>query len=247
MRKQIVAGNWKMNNNTTKTIELINTLKKACDTDEKDVIFFVPSVNLIPAVLETKDTNIKIGCQNMHFLDNGAYTGEISADMLLDIGVSYVLVGHSERRQYFNETDEIVNKKVLKAIEKGITPILCVGENLEDREKNITNELVRLQVKTALYGVSREDAMNIIIAYEPIWAIGTGKTATKEQAEEVCLVIRNSIIDIYDQETASKIRIQYGGSVTKETAKELFEMENIDGGLVGGASLKPDFSQIVLA
>lgn len=247
MRKKIVAGNWKMNKNVTQTIELINTLKSTCDTKETDVIFFVPSVNIITAKEQVKGTNIAIGCQNIHYMDNGAFTGEISADMLKDIGVEYVLVGHSERREYFSETNQIVNKKLLKAIEKDLKPILCVGEGLEDRENDITNELVRLQVKSAFYGVNREDAKHVVIAYEPIWAIGTGKTATKEEAQEVCKVIRDCIAEIYDYETASKIRIQYGGSVTKDTAKELFAMEDIDGGLVGGASLKPDFAEIVLA
>lgn len=247
MRKKIIAGNWKMNKTTSETIELINNLKDKCKTDQADVVFFVPSINIIPALEASKNSNILIGCQNIHYMDNGAYTGEISADMLNELGIKYVLVGHSERRAYFNETDEIVNKKVLKSIEKGLTPILCVGENLEDREKNITEELVRMQVKSALVGVNRSDAKNIVIAYEPIWAIGTGKTATKEQAEEVCKIIRKVISEVYDQETAAKIRIQYGGSVTKDNAKDLFAMENIDGGLVGGASLKNDFYEIVLS
>lgn len=247
MRKKIVAGNWKMNKNVTQTIELINTIKAGCDTNEVDVIFFVPSINIITAKEQVKGTNISIGCQNIHYMDNGAFTGEISADMLKDIGVEYVLVGHSERREYFGETNAIVNKKLLKAIEKGLKPILCVGEGLEDRETNITNELVRLQVKSAFFGVNRDDAKDVVIAYEPIWAIGTGKTASKEEAQEVCKVIRDSITEIYDHETSSKIRIQYGGSVTKDNAKELFAMEDIDGGLVGGASLKPDFEEIVLA
>ncbi len=247
MRRKVAAGNWKMNFNKTETIEFLGKVKETCNSEEKLVVFFVPSINIIPALECVKGTNIKIGCQNIHQADKGAFTGEVSADMLNDIGVEYVLIGHSERREYFGETNEVVNAKVLKSIEKGLKPILCCGENLKQREINITSEVVRTQIKIALKNVSRDDLENIIIAYEPIWAIGTGKTATAEQADEVCKTIRATIAEIYDISSAINITVLYGGSVTKDNAKELFSMENIDGGLVGGASLKPDFAEIVLA
>lgn len=245
MRRQIIAGNWKMNKTEKESIALLEELKPLVKTDKADVVFFVPAINLAKAIEITKGTNIKIGAQNMYFENSGAYTGEISADMLNDLGIEYVLIGHSERREYFAETDAIVNKKVLKAIEKGINPVLCCGETLDDREQNVTIDFVRVQIKRALYGVSKEDVKKVVIAYEPIWAIGTGKVATSDQAEEVCAAIRELLAEIYDKETAEAVRIQYGGSVTKETAKELFTKPNIDGGLVGGASLKADFGQIV--
>ncbi len=245
MRKKIIAGNWKMNKTPKEALELVKILKDKVDTDKSDVVFCVPFVDIIPVAEALKDTNIAVGAQNMCFEDSGAYTGEISADMLLDIGVKYVIIGHSERRQYFNETDKNVNKKVLKAIEKGLTPIVCVGETLEQREKCVTVDFVRIQVKSALKDVTAEQAGNIVIAYEPIWAIGTGVTATSEQAEEVCSAIRKVIAEIYDLDTADKIRIQYGGSVNGSNAGELFGMSDIDGGLVGGASLKEDFINIV--
>ncbi len=245
MRKKIIAGNWKMNKTPKEAVELVHHLKYKVNTDKVDVVFCVPAIDLIPVADELKDTNISVGAQNMHFKDSGAFTGEISADMLIETGIKYVIIGHSERRQYFNETDETVNKKVLQAIEKGLTPIICVGETLEQREKGITVDFVRIQVRSALKDVTAEEAQNIVIAYEPIWAIGTGITATSEQAQEVCSAIRKVIGEIYNDDVADKIRIQYGGSVNGSNAAELFSMADIDGGLVGGASLKDDFSNIV--
>ncbi len=245
MRKKIIAGNWKMNKNHNEAVELINTLKSGIDTDKSDVVVCVPFVDLMPVSEAIKGTNINLGAQNMHFEESGAYTGEIAPAMLKELGVKYVIIGHSERRAYFGETDEIVNKKVKKALEHNIVPILCVGETLEEREINITIELVRVQVKKAFSGISKEDAKKVVIAYEPIWAIGTGKVATKEQAEEVCAEVRKVVAEVYGQDVADIVRIQYGGSVTGDSANELFNMPNIDGGLVGGASLKEDFIKVV--
>lgn len=245
MRKKIIAGNWKMNKNHNEAVELINTLKSGIDTDKSDVVVCVPFVDLASVSEAIKGTNINLGAQNMHFEESGAYTGEIAPSMLKELGVKYVIIGHSERRAYFGETDEIVNKKVKKALEHDIVPILCVGETLEERELDITIELVRVQVKKAFAGISKEDAKKVVIAYEPIWAIGTGKVATKEQAEEVCAEVRKVVAEVYSQEVADVIRIQYGGSVTGDSANELFNMPNIDGGLVGGASLKEDFIKVV--
>ena len=245
MRKKIIAGNWKMNKNHNEAVALINTLKDSIDTDKSDVVVCVPFVDLLAVSEAIKGTKINLGAQNMHFEESGAYTGETSPAMLKELGVKYVILGHSERRAYFGETDEIINKKVKKAIEHNLVPILCVGESLEERELDITIELVSIQVKKAFAGVSKEDAKKVVVAYEPIWAIGTGKVATKEQAEEVCAEIRKVIEKIYDKETADTVRIQYGGSVTGDSANELFNMPNIDGGLVGGASLKEDFIKVV--
>ena len=245
MRKKIIAGNWKMNKNHNEAVELINTLKSGIDTDKSDVVVCVPFVDLMSVSEVIKGTNINLGAQNMHFEESGAYTGEIAPAMLKELGVKYVIIGHSERRAYFGETDEIVNKKVKKALEHNIVPILCVGETLEERELNITIELVRVQVKKAFAGISKEDAKKVVIAYEPIWAIGTGKVATKEQAEEVCAEVRKVVAEVYGQDVADIVRIQYGGSVTGDSANELFNMPNIDGGLVGGASLKEDFIKVV--
>ncbi len=245
MRKKIVAGNWKMNMTPAKAVELVNSLKNEVNTTAVDVVFCPPFVCL-PAVLEaTKGTNIAVGAQNMYFEESGAFTGEIAPSMLVELGVKYVILGHSERRQYFAETNETVNKKVLKAIEHNLVPIICVGESLEQREQGITVDLVRLQTKIALKDVTAEDAKKVVIAYEPIWAIGTGKTATSEQAEEVCAAIRQVVGEVYGQEVADEVRVQYGGSVNGANANELFNMGNIDGGLVGGASLKPEFASIV--
>lgn len=245
MRKKIVAGNWKMNMTPAKSVELINSLKDQINTTEVDVVVCPPFVCL-PAVLEAvKGTAIMVGAQNMHFEDKGAFTGEVAADMLVELGVKYVVLGHSERRQYFAETDETVNKKMLKAFEHGLIPIVCVGESLEQREQGITIDLIRAQVKIAFKDVKAEDAKKAVIAYEPIWAIGTGKTATSAQAEEVCKAIREVIAEIYGQLVADEISVQYGGSVNAANANELFNMGNIDGGLVGGASLKPEFASIV--
>ncbi len=245
MRRKIIAGNWKMNNTVAKSLEVLNELKDKVNTTESDVIFCVPYVNIIPVVEALKGTNIAVGAQNMHFEENGAYTGEISAEMLKEIGVKYVVLGHSERREYFAETDETVNKKVHTALKHDLVPIVCCGETLEDREKNITIELIRQQLKIALRNVSKEDAAKVVIAYEPVWAIGTGVTATSAQAEEVCKAIRELLVEIYGQATADVMRIQYGGSMNGANANELLNMPNIDGGLVGGASLKPEFAQVV--
>ena len=245
MRKKIVAGNWKMNQTPGEAVALANSLKDAVNTTEVDVVFCVPSINIIPVTEALKGTNVSVGAQNMFYENAGAFTGEISATMLKDVNVNYVIIGHSERRQYFAETDHTVNLKTLKSIENNIVPIVCVGESLEQREQGITIDLVRTQVKIALQNVTPEQAKTVVIAYEPIWAIGTGKTATSQQAEEVCKAIRDVVAEIYSQDIADAIRIQYGGSVTADSANELFNMPNIDGGLVGGASLKPDFTKIV--
>lgn len=244
-RKKIIAGNWKMNMTPTEAVELVNTLKPLVANDEVDVIFCVPAIDIMPAMEAAKGTNIHIGAENMYYEDKGAYTGEISPAMLKDAGVKYVVIGHSERREYFAETDETVNKKVLKAFEYGITPIVCCGETLTQREQGITLDWIRQQIKIAFLNVPAENAANSVIAYEPIWAIGTGKVATTEQAQEVCGAIRECIAEIYDEATAEAIRIQYGGSVSAASAPELFAQPDIDGGLVGGASLKPEFGKIV--
>ena len=244
-RRKIIAGNWKMNMTPSQAVELINSLKPLVVTDEADVVFCVPAIDIIPAVEAAKGSNIEIGAENMYFEEKGAYTGEIAPDMLTDAGVKYVIIGHSERREYFAETDETVNKKVLKAFEHGLTPIICCGESLTQREQGITIDWIRQQIKIAFLNVTADQAKTAVIAYEPIWAIGTGKTATTEQAQEVCAAIRACIGEIYDEATAEAIRIQYGGSVNAATAPELFAQPDIDGGLVGGASLKPDFGKIV--
>lgn len=245
MRKKIVAGNWKMNMTPAKAVELINTLKDKINVADVDVVVCPPYVAL-PAVLEAvKGTNIEVGAQNMYFEESGAYTGEIAPDMLVELGVKYVIIGHSERRQYFAETDVTVNKKVKKAIEHNLIPILCVGESLEAREQGITIDLVRQQTKIALKDVATMDVKKVVIAYEPIWAIGTGRTATSGQAEEVCKAIRDVVAEVYGSGVADEVRVQYGGSVNGANANELFNMGNIDGGLVGGASLKEEFVSIV--
>lgn len=248
MRKRIVAGNWKMNKTPQQTKELINVLKPLVgDEENTEVVFCPPFICLTTAIEAVKGTNIKIGAQNMYYEENGAFTGEIAPDMIKEAGCDYVILGHSERRAYFGETDEIINKKVLKAFEHDLMPIICVGETLEQREQGITEDLVRLQTKIALKDVPAADAEKAVIAYEPVWAIGTGRTATNEQAQEVCGAIRKVLGEIYGAETAEKIRIQYGGSVNAGNAAELFGMPDIDGGLVGGASLKADFATIVKA
>lgn len=245
MRRKIVAGNWKMNKTPSEAVELVNMLKPLCASEDVDVVFCVPAIDIIPAVEAAKGSNIAIGAENMYYEESGAYTGEISPAMLVDAGVKYVILGHSERREYFKETNQDVNKKMLKAFEHGITPIMCCGESLEQREQGVTMDFVRQQVKEGFYNVTAEQAATAVIAYEPIWAIGTGKTATTEQAQEVCAGIRKCIAEIYDDATAEAIRIQYGGSVNAKTAPDLFAQADIDGGLVGGASLKADFGQIV--
>lgn len=244
-RKKIIAGNWKMNMTPSEAVALVNTLKPLVVNDEVDVVFCVPAIDIIPAMEAAKGTNIEIGAENMYYEEKGAYTGEISPAMLTDVGVKYVIIGHSERREYFAETDETVNKKVKKAFEHGLTPIICCGETLKQREQGITIDWIRQQIKIAFLEITADQAKTAVIAYEPIWAIGTGKTATSDQAEEVCGAIRACIGEIYDEETAEAIRIQYGGSVNAGNAAELFAKPDIDGGLVGGASLKPDFGAIV--
>ncbi|MCI8815085.1 MAG: triose-phosphate isomerase [Lachnospiraceae bacterium] len=245
MRKKVIAGNWKMNMTPSEAVELVNTLKPLVNNPEVDVVFCVPAIDLIPVAEAAKGSNIQVGAENMYFEDKGAYTGEISPLMLVDAGIKYVVLGHSERREYFAETNETVNKKMLKAFEHGITPIMCCGESLEQREQGVTMDFIRQQVKVGFQGVTAEQAKTAVIAYEPIWAIGTGKTATTQQAQEVCRDIRACIEEIYDAATADAIRIQYGGSVNADTAPDLFAQPDIDGGLVGGASLKPDFGKIV--
>ncbi|MBE7014084.1 MAG: triose-phosphate isomerase [Ruminococcaceae bacterium] len=246
MRKILIAGNWKMNKTVSETVTLVEEITKKVTEPNCDVVICVPYTSISDAVKLTKGTPVKVGAQNMHFLDNGAYTGEISADMLLELGVTYVIIGHSERREYYNETDETVNKKVLKAIEKNLISIVCVGETLEQRENNETLGLVKGQVEKALKDVSIEDIKKVVFAYEPIWAIGTGKTATCEQANEVCKYIRECVKDLYNEEIANEIKILYGGSMNVKNADELLKEPDIDGGLIGGASLKSeDFSNIV--
>lgn len=245
MRRKIIAGNWKMNMTPSEAVALIGELKPLVANDDVDVVFCVPAIDIIPALDAVKGSNIQIGAENMHFEDKGAFTGEISPLMLKEVGVKYVVIGHSERREYFAETDEIVNKKVKKAFEHGITPIVCCGESLAQREQGVTIDFIRQQIKIAFLDVTAEQAKQAVIAYEPIWAIGTGKVATTEQAQEVCKAIRERIAEMYDQTVAEAIRIQYGGSVSASSAPELFAQADIDGGLVGGASLKPDFGKIV--
>ena len=244
-RRMIIAGNWKMNKTPNEAVALINELIPLVKNDAVDVVFCVPAIDIIPAVEAAKGTNIKIGAENMYFEESGAYTGEIAPNMLVDAGVSYVILGHSERRGYFGETDLDINKKVKKAFEHDLTPIICCGESLEQREQGITIDWIRQQIKIAFLDITADQAKTAVIAYEPIWAIGTGKTATSDQAQEVCGAIRDCIREIYDDATADAIRIQYGGSVNAKTAPDLFAKPDIDGGLVGGASLKADFGDIV--
>ena len=246
MRRKVIAGNWKMNMLPNEAMKFIEDLAPLVKDTENEVILCVPYTDLFYALLTAQNTNIKIGAQNMHFEKSGAYTGEVSGEMLKSINVEYVIIGHSERRQYFNETDETVNKKIKAAFSYGLKPIVCVGETLEEREAGKTVEIITKQTELALEGLTNEQVENTIIAYEPIWAIGTGKTATSEDANNSIKAIRNKIQEIYGQEVAEKVIIQYGGSVKSSNAKELFEMSDIDGGLVGGASLKADeFSKIV--
>ncbi len=244
-RRKIIAGNWKMNKTPSEAVALIEELKPLVATKDADVVFCVPAIDIIPAVEAAKDSNIQIGAENMYFEEKGAYTGEIAPGMLTDAGVKYVIIGHSERREYFAETDETVNKKILKAFSYGLTPIICCGESLTQRKQGIYIEWIRMQIKIAFQEVTAAQAAEAVIAYEPIWAIGTGETATADQAEEVCAAIRACIAEIYDKATAKAIRIQYGGSVNAGNAAELFEKPDIDGGLVGGASLKAEFGNIV--
>ncbi len=248
MGKYIIAGNWKMNKLPSETCAFVREVAEATRGAECEVVCCTPYVCLGEAVKGAEGTHVAIGAENLHFEDKGAFTGEVSADMLLDLGVKYVIIGHSERRQYFAETDETVNRKIKKALEKGLIPIVCVGESLEQREAGITTDLIAIQIKKAFAGVGAEDAKKVVIAYEPIWAIGTGKTATADQAEEVCAAIRAMLKALYDGETAEAVTVQYGGSMNASNAAELLAKPDIDGGLIGGASLKSaDFAKIVEA
>ena len=246
MRKKVIAGNWKMNMLPNEAIDYINEFAPLVKDTNNEVILCVPYTDLFYALLNAQETNIKIGAQNMHYEEKGAYTGEISPKMLKSIGVEYVIIGHSERRQYYNETDETVNKKIKAAFENGLKPIVCVGETLEEREQEKTKEKITTQTRLALEGLTKEQVSKVIIAYEPIWAIGTGKTATSEDANNSIKEIREEITKIYGKDVSECVIIQYGGSVKSSNAKELFTTSDIDGGLVGGASLKPDeFAKIV--
>ena len=246
MRRKVIAGNWKMNMLPNEAIDFIQGLEQRVKGTEHEVVLCVPYTDIFYSVLNAQGTNIKIGAQNMHWEEKGAYTGEVSAEMLKAVGVEYVIIGHSERRQYFAETDETVNKKLKKALSVGLKPIVCVGESLEQREQGTTMQIITSQTEKALEGLEPSEVEKVIIAYEPIWAIGTGKTATKEDANEAVKQIREKIAEKYGQNTANGVIIQYGGSVKASNAKELFEMSDIDGGLVGGASLKvEEFSNIV--
>lgn len=245
MRKKVIAGNWKMNMTPSEAKELIGKLKAGCNVAESDVVFVVPSIDVTVAKESLSGTNIKLGTQNFYFEDKGAFTGEISAKMILDAGAEYIIIGHSERRGIFKEDDDMINKKLIKAHESGLKPILCCGESLEQRESGAYKSFIEGQIESAFNGISEVNAKETIIAYEPIWAIGTGKTATADEAEEVCKLIRDKIASLYNKDVAEVIRIQYGGSVNANNAKELFEKPDIDGGLVGGASLKEDFIKIV--
>ena len=248
-RKAVIAGNWKMNMTPS---EAVAAVKKTAELTEGkngcDVILCVPFVDIAPAVEAAKGTHVKIGAQNVHFEAKGAYTGEVSAAMLLECGAEYVIIGHSERRQYFGETDETVNKRLKAALAAGLKVILCVGEVLEERQSGITEEIVSMQTKLDLAGVGAEDMKNIIIAYEPVWAIGTGLTATPEQADEACGIIRGVLEGLYGKDTAESVTIQYGGSMNDGNAAELLSKYHVDGGLIVGASLVPEkFDKIVSA
>ena len=247
MRKTVIAGNWKMNQTPAQTKEFITALAPmVAGKDACDIVLCVPFVDITTAVEAAKGTNIHIGAQNVHFKESGAYTGEISAQMLCECGVEYVVIGHSERRQYFGETDETVNLRTKAALAAGLKVLLCLGEVLAERQAGITNEIVSMQTKLDLAGISADELKNVIIAYEPVWAIGTGLTATPEQADETCGVIRDTVAALYGAEAAAEITIQYGGSMNDKNAAELLSKENVDGGLIGGASLKTDaFTAIV--
>ena len=247
VRKAVIAGNWKMNMTPSEAEKLVNELKPLVDGKNGcDIVVCVPFVDIATVANAAKGSNIKVGAQNVHFKKNGAYTGEISADMLKECGVEYVVIGHSERRQYFGETDETVNLRLKAALDAGITPILCVGEVLTEREQDVTAEVVARQTKIALLDVDADAVKNVIIAYEPVWAIGTGKTATSDQADEVCAIIRDVLAAKYGKDVAEAVTIQYGGSMKPDNAAELLSKYHVDGGLIGGASLKAaDFTAIV--
>ena len=249
-RKAIIAGNWKMNKTRPEAKELLTAIKPLVANAEGnvEVIACVPFTNLETAINTTAGSNVKIGAENVHFEKSGAFTGEISADMLVELGVEYVVIGHSERRQYFGETDETVNKRTVAALNAGLKPIVCVGELKWERECNITEEVIARQIKLDLWSLTAEQVKNTVIAYEPVWAIGTGKTATSEQAEEVCCDIRGVVASLYSKDAADALTIQYGGSMKPSNAAELLSMEDIDGGLIGGASLKTEeFTSLVKA
>jgi len=248
MGKYVIAGNWKMNKTPAEATALINEIKPLVADAACDVVVGVPFVDLSAALEAVKGSKVGVAAQNCHWEKSGAYTGEISADMLATMGVGYVILGHSERRTYFGDTDETVQKRMRAALDAGLTVILCVGEYLTQREQGVTNEVVAMQTKIALGGVSAEEMARVIIAYEPVWAIGTGRTATAEQANEVCAMIRETIAGLYDQAVADAVTVQYGGSMNAANAAELLAQSDVDGGLIGGASLKAaDFSVIVAA
>ena len=246
-RRRIIAGNWKMNMTPSQATELCATLKDLVVNDAVDVVYCVPAIDIVPVVEAVKGTNVHVGAENFYIEDKGAYTGEISAPMLKEAGVEYVIMGHSERRDIFGENDILINAKVKKAFAAGLKPILCCGESLAVRKAGTYADWVKRQITWDLYGVTADQVKELVIAYEPIWAIGTGETATADQAQEVCKMIRETIAELYDSATAEAVRIQYGGSMNAGNAAELLSKPDIDGGLIGGASLKPDFGQIVNA
>lgn len=247
-RKKVIAGNWKMNKTPEEAKSLITEMAPLVKNAKCDVVACVPFIDLFAAAEAAKNTNIKIGAENCHWAESGAFTGEISANMLSSIGIEYVILGHSERRQYFGETDITVNKRVRAALNENLNVILCVGESKEEREQDVTKQVVTIQTKVALQGVTEEEMKNIIIAYEPVWAIGTGLTATSDQADEACKDIREVVEELYGKETANNLTIQYGGSMNNENADELLSKEHVDGGLIGGASLVADkFAEIIEA
>jgi len=245
MRKKIIAGNWKMNMVPSEAVKLVETLKPLVQNDDVDVVYCVPAIDIIPVVEAVKGTNVHVGAENFYIEDKGAFTGEISAPMLKDAGVEYIIIGHSERRDIFGENDILINAKVKKAFASGLKPILCCGESLALRKAGTYKEWIERQITWDLDGVTADQVKELVIAYEPIWAIGTGETATSDQAEEVCKLIRDLIEKLYDEDTAEEVRIQYGGSMNAGNAAELLSKPDIDGGLIGGASLKPDFGKIV--
>lgn len=246
MRKPIIAGNWKMNNTIAETKALLTELKPLVADAECEVVVCVPYTNIAAAVELTKGSNIKVGAENVHWAEKGAFTGEISANMLVESGVEYVIIGHSERRQYFGETDKTVNMRAMAALKSNLKPIICVGETLEERESNRYEEVLVRQTTEALCGMTEENLNNVVIAYEPVWAIGTGKTATNEEANATIAIVRNTVANLFGKNVADKMRIQYGGSMNPKNAAALMAMPEIDGGLIGGASLKAvDFSQVV--
>ena len=247
LRRVVIAGNWKMNKTPREAAALMDELKTACaGKDACDIVVCVPFVDLVAVLGAAAGTKIHVGAQNVHFEKSGAYTGEVAAGMLAEMGVEYVIVGHSERRQYFGETDETVNRRAKAALSEGLNTIVCVGETDEQREAGITEEILSIQVKKALAGIPQDQLRNLVVAYEPVWAIGTGKTATAKQADEACGMIRKTVADLYDKTAADGLTIQYGGSMNAKNARELLACENVDGGLIGGASLKSEDFGIIL-